>query len=851
MRPEEEIRHVGRPPYPPQSEEAFEEFFDLSVDLLSIIGVDGAFRRVNAAFQRTLGFPRDELFSRSALDILHPDDVESARAALGQLAEGRDVVGFEARIVCADGTIRWVEWNTRTMLERGLVYTVGRDTTERRRSEGELQAAQRALSALAAEQAALRRVATEVARGAAPEEVFAAVGREVGEVLGVDATHLGRYDADDSVISVAQWGRYPGAPLGARFPLEGDNVSARVRRTGAPARMDGYAGAFGVIAATVRDLGIRSSIGVPVLVAGRLWGVMIATSRASQPFSAQAESHLEAFTELLATAIANASARAELGKLAEEQAALRRVATLVAEDSSSPDLFKNIVGEIGRLLGVDLAALGRNLDGERMVAFATWAAEGEHPPFAEVVPIGPGTLMWEIVRTGKPARQDDWGGVDNVTATLVRERMGARSSVGAPIMVDGRPWGAIFVHSRSDVLPQDTEARLERFAALVVTALNDAQARAEVQRLADEQAALRRVATLVAHGAAPRAVFDAVTAEVAELFDVSASLARYDDEALTVVANRGILVQIGDRYPLGGDNVTSVVMRTGSTARKDDYADVSGQIGEYAQRSHVGSAVAAPIVVEGRTWGVLVALWRDHVIAPADAEERLARFAELLDTAIGNADSRDQLTASRARVLAAGDDARRRLVRDLHDGAQQRLVQLTLTLRLALRAVRENPAEAEANVERAIKVSQDALADLRELAHGILPSVLTRGGLRAAVRALVSRVDLPIDLEVTEERVQPDIEASAYFIIAEALTNVLKYAQATRASVRASIDGEVLAIEVHDDGVGGADPDGHGLLGIADRVAALGGRLRIRGGEAGGTRVSVRLPISAGLRRDG
>jgi signal transduction histidine kinase len=730
-------------------------------------------------------------------------------------------------------------------------HNAPRDMTDGRRSDAELRAAQRELAALAAEQAALRRVASEVARGASPEEVFAAVGREVGEVLGVDATHLGRYEADDSVVSVAQWGRYPGAPLRAKFPLEGDNVSVRVRRTGAPARMDGYAGAPGAIAATVRELGIRFSIGVPILVAGRLWGVMIATSQAPQPFSAQAESRLEAFTELLATAIANASARAELRALAEEQAALRRVATLVAEGSSTPDLFTNIIDEIGRLLAVDLAELGRSVDGERMSAFVTWAAEGEHPPMPDMLPIGPGTLMWEILRTGRPSRQDDWSGVDSVAATLVREAMRVRSSVGAPIMVDGRPWGAIFVHSRSTVLPPDTGALLERFAALVVTALNNAQARAEVQRLADEQAALRRVATLVAHGAAPAAVFDAVTGEVAELFDVAASLARYDGDELTVVANRGAFVRIGDRYPLGGDNVTSIVMRTGSTARMDDYAGASGEIGEYAQRSRVGSVVAAPIVVEGRTWGVLVALWPDHVVAPADAEERLARFAELLDTAIGNADTRDQLTASRARVLAAGDDARRRLVRDLHDGAQQRLVYLTVTLKLALRTLRENPAEAEADLKQALKASEEATAELRELAHGILPSVLTRGGLRAAVSALVSRLDLPVELDVSDERVHPDVAASAYFIIAEALTNVVKHAQATRAAVRASIADEVLAIEVRDDGVGGADPEGHGLVGIADRVAALGGRVRIEDGERGGTRVSVQLPLSAGLRRDG
>jgi signal transduction histidine kinase len=425
-----------------------------------------------------------------------------------------------------------------------------------------------------------------------------------------------------------------------------------------------------------------------------------------------------------------------------------------------------------------------------------------------------------------------------------------RSSVGAPIKVEGELWGAIAVHSKTHVLPPDTEARLERFAALVATALTNAQTRGEVRRLADEQAALRRVATLVAHGAAPSAVFDAVTAEVAELLDVSAvSLARYDDDGLTVVANRGAFVRVGDRYPLGGTNVTSIVLRTGRTARLDDFAQATGPIGDVARRVGVESVVAAPVVVEGRTWGVLVATWRDHGAAPDDSEERLARFAELLDTAIANADSRDQLAASRARVLAAGDDARRRVVRDMHDGAQQRLVHTMITLKLAQRALHENRSDAETLLAEALDNAERATAELRELASGILPSVLTRG-LRAGVDSIASRLDLPVEVDVDVERLPPDIEASAYFIVAEALTNVVKHARATRATVRASVDDGVLTLDVHDDGVGGADPDGHGLVGIADRVDALGGHLLIESPDGDGTVLAARLPLSAGWRRD-
>ena len=178
---------MARPPHVPQSETELEEFFDLSIDPMSIVGFDGEFKRANASFLRLLGYTKPELFSRSALDIVHPDDVERSREALAQLAAGHDVARFEARVICADGAVRWLEWSTRTMPERGVVYSVGRDTTERRRVEAELHEAQRLLEesrddlrVLVDEQAALRRVATLVAQGVASSELFGAVAREVG-----------------------------------------------------------------------------------------------------------------------------------------------------------------------------------------------------------------------------------------------------------------------------------------------------------------------------------------------------------------------------------------------------------------------------------------------------------------------------------------------------------------------------------------------------------------------------------------------------------------------------------------------------------------------------------------------
>jgi signal transduction histidine kinase len=338
-----------------------------------------------------------------------------------------------------------------------------------------------------------------------------------------------------------------------------------------------------------------------------------------------------------------------------------------------------------------------------------------------------------------------------------------------------------------------------------------------------------------------------VTAEVSEILDASAvTLARYDDEMLMVLADHGraAFVQVGEHIPLGGANVTSLVLQTGRPARLDDYGVATGTIGEFARQVGTRSVVAAPIVLDGRTWGVLAAVWADRPPPPHDTEERMARFAGLLETAIANADSRDQLTASRARVLAAGDDARRRVVRDLHDGAQQRLVQTIFALKLAQRALDEEPANVPTRLAEALGTAEQAMTDLRELAHGILPSVLARGGLRAAVRALVSRLDLPVDAEIANERLPTEIEASAYFILAEALTNVVKHARATRATVSAAVADGVLTLEVRDNGVGGANPEGQGLTGLGDRVEALGGHLRVESTDGNGTLLTAHLPIA-------
>jgi signal transduction histidine kinase len=261
-----------------------------------------------------------------------------------------------------------------------------------------------------------------------------------------------------------------------------------------------------------------------------------------------------------------------------------------------------------------------------------------------------------------------------------------------------------------------------------------------------------------------------------------------------------------------------------------------------ARKMGLRLAIGVPILVEGRVWGSMSAGWTREEPLPG-MEARLTQFTELVDTAIANADSRAELAASRARVLAAADDARRRVVRDLHDGAQQRMVHTILTLQLATRALREHDATAESLVAEALDQAVQANADLRELAQGILPSVLTQGGLLAGVNTLVSRIDLSVTVDVSSQRLPPAIEASAYFVIAEALTNVIKHSKAQEAVVHAGVEGSVLLVEVRDDGVGGANRDGAGLVGLDDRVAALGGALRVESPRGGGTLIAATLPV--------
>ena len=376
------------------------------------------------------------------------------------------------------------------------------------------------------------------------------------------------------------------------------------------------------------------------------------------------------------------------------------------------------------------------------------------------------------------------------------------------------------------------------------------RADAELLALATEQAALRRVATLVASEAEPQRVFSAVSEEVGRLLGAqSANMVRYEEGAEASVVGGwsapGVpSVEVGPRVPLDGDTVAVRVWRTGRPARLDDYDGLSGELAARLRALGFRCAVAAPIAIGGRLWGaVIVSSVRAGAFAPGD-EERISSFAELAAQALANAEAHDQLAASRARIVAAGDAERRRLERNLHDGAQQRLVTTALTLRLAERRLDGDPAAVRELLARAHAEVEEAVGELRELARGLHPAVLTDRGLGAALEALASRAPVPVDVVgAPGERLPERVEAAAYYVVSEALTNVAKYARASVVRVEVQRPDDRLVVTVSDDGVGGADAaGGSGLRGLADRVEALGGRLDVASPPGAGTTLRASLP---------
>jgi signal transduction histidine kinase len=342
-----------------------------------------------------------------------------------------------------------------------------------------------------------------------------------------------------------------------------------------------------------------------------------------------------------------------------------------------------------------------------------------------------------------------------------------------------------------------------------------------------------------------------VSEEVGQLLSPDlAGMGRYEPGAVTSLASwsrTGVALQtVGDEWPLGGENVPTLVARTGRPARIDGHGQGSGALGEAMREQGIRSAAGAPIIVEGQLWGMMFVGSTLKDPLASDTGARLASFTELVATALANATSRAELAASRARIVAAADDTRRRIERNLHDGAQQRLVALGLELRAAQATLPPELGELRSELASVAEGLASVQEELREIARGIHPAILAEGGLAPALKTLARRCGVPVELEVRAQSRLPDtIEVAAYYVVSETLTNVAKHAQASVVQVEAEAAGGILRLDVRDDGVGGADTSrGSGLAGLRDRVEAVGGTLTLQSAIDAGTSVHVELPLA-------
>jgi signal transduction histidine kinase len=625
-------------------------------------------------------------------------------------------------------------------------------------------------------------------------------------------------------------------------------ASARLARTlGLPAaaiELEAVEGGEGRAAFALRDGG--ASLGTLLVPAELPAGT---ERRVRERVVPAVEALLRAAREREAMGSALKTSRDELRVLAGEQAALRRVATVVARGAPPEEVFAAATEEIGQLLPVEHVYLGR-YEPDGTVSFVTaWGSSGANLAPGGPMPLGGKNLSTIVFETGRPARIESYADATGPVGVAARD--GAlRSGVATPVIVEGRLWGVMAAGSSGEATWADVEARLAGFTELLATAIGNAESRASLARLAEEQAALRRVATLVAHGAPPEELFAAVTEEVARLFPVDlAGMGRYEpDGTLTVVASWGGAVElfpVGARLVLGGQNLLTIVHETGRPCRMDGYAEASGAIGIDARKTGFRSSVGTPIIVEGRLWGLVAAGSSGEQALPADTEARLTDFTELVATAVANAESRAALAASRARVVAAADETRLRIERDLHDGIQQRLVALTLELRAAQAAVPPELAELEGELSRVAERLASVFDELREIAREIHPAILSKGGLDPAIRVLARRCTVPVQLDLHVARRPPrPLEVAAYDVVSEALSNAAKHAQASEVHVELQARDTTVRLEIHDDGIGGADPArGSGLVGLSDRVEALGGTLKITSPAGRGTRLVIELPL--------
>jgi signal transduction histidine kinase len=543
--------------------------------------------------------------------------------------------------------------------------------------------------------------------------------------------------------------------------------------------------------------------------------------------------------------VGEGSPEGELQRLFEEQTALRRVATLVATGASEIELVAQVTSEIAHLFGADRATALR-WEGDTIRVVGHWGRD--ETPIAtadQVFTVGGDTLTARVIESGNPARVESAGDLHTDFARRRYSELGIQTSIGAPVIVGGQVWGVITASRTTpdDPFPDGAEQRLGDFAALVAQAIANSAARQEVTALAEEQAALRRVATLVAGGRPQAEVLAAVTREAGKVFAAGCVYYVCWEGVLDEVVVVGgwcdgdeCALEPGSLFHPKPGGATLSVLETGFASRNDD--ESSPELG-------ARFAIAAPVIVNANLEGALVALRPSGTAFAAGAEIRLRSFGDLLSQSIANERAQNEMRASRARIVNAADEARQRLERNLHDGAQQRLVSVSLSLRLATAKLPEEAQDARKVLTAASEELSLAIDELRELARGIHPAVLTREGLGIALEVLGERAPLPVQVaDELDERLPPAVEAAGYYVVAEALTNIVKYAEASTVAVRVSRRDGVARVEVVDDGVGGADMSrGSGLRGLADRVEALDGRLSVESPPSGGTRVWAEIPL--------
>jgi PAS domain S-box-containing protein len=540
------------------------------------------------------------------------------------------------------------------------------------------------------------------------------------------------------------------------------------------------------------------------------------------------------------------------GRAAQERAALQRVAALVAQGTTPSEVFRAVTTELRALLGVAACVLAR------------FEPDGTATILSDSVDIGAGLAQGTVLYylTGSPGAvvRESASTVANGDVTELpsplrerAQRLGVTGAVKVPVMVDGQVWGYLSASWR-DIAPPEVESRMARFTELVTMAINTADGRtrldASLERLAvyaEEEAALRRVATAVAAGAPTTEVFDAVTVELRRLLDIeSAVLERFEDDGTaTVVAlcdPQSLLTgdgKIGSRLSTENGNLVAKVRRSNRTELLGSYDDESSLVITELGGAGVMGAVGVPVKVAGAPWGMAAVAWRWPVTR--DLESRLAEFTELLSIAIGNADSRERLAASRLRLITAADQARQRIERDLHDGVQQRL----LTLGLDIQELGEREV-TPGDLKRISKGLQVAMEELREIASGIHPLALRQHGLERALRKLArrARISIRLDLQLPG-RLPESVEIAGYYVVSELVTNAAKHAGVDAVDVELEAEADELSITVRDHGLGGAtSAKGTGLTGLRDRVEALGGTMEVDSPPGKGTTVRARIPLA-------